>query len=316
MPGLNLGGSQTTTAMYAPNFDPGSDGAQSDFSAVIGPLTLAPTAVMEFDGLINAEAAFDGGVIELALGAPNFNATPFPDNTSTFDLGNYMVAGGYNGKLDGTLAGPAYLSALQGRRAFTGVRGLTHTRIVLRDFAPGGLRNPTSAPVYIRFRMTSDVGTANGPGSGWIVDNLVINTQLPCPLNNAPFVSDLANFTADEGTHVTLVGSADDPDEDELEYSWMQTGNPGDPAVTLTGADSAIASFTAPMVNGSKTVTFRLTVSDPSGASAFDDVTVTIRDLDGNGGGSNPFSNNRLGGGLPILTLTLLALAGLARRQR
>ncbi len=60
---------------------------------------------MDLDHFFSTEARFDGGVLELAKGAPNFNATPFPDNTTTFDLGNYIVDGQYNSKLDGDLAG-------------------------------------------------------------------------------------------------------------------------------------------------------------------------------------------------------------------
>jgi hypothetical protein len=30
-------------------------------------------------------------------------------------------------------------------------------------------------PVFLRFRMTSDVATAIGSGGGWYIDNLVIN---------------------------------------------------------------------------------------------------------------------------------------------
>ncbi len=177
VPNIDFGGT-SSTGMYAPDFDPGSDGAVSDFSAVIGPLTLTADSVMEFDHFFNTESAFDGGVMELAIGAPTFNAAPFPDNTTTFDLGNHMIENGYNGKLDGTFNG-VILSTLQGRRAFTGSRGLSHTKISLRAFA-GGLLNPSASPVYIRFRMTSDVLTTAGPASGWYVDNVVVNNLAAC----------------------------------------------------------------------------------------------------------------------------------------
>jgi hypothetical protein len=56
-------------------------------------------------------------------------------------------------------------------------------RIALQPFAPGGINNPTGAPVFIRFRMTSDVGTSAGENAGWYIDNLVINNLDPasCP---------------------------------------------------------------------------------------------------------------------------------------
>jgi hypothetical protein len=132
---------------------------------------------MEFDHKFTAEATFDGGVVEIKVGGDaTFNSTPFPDNITTFDLGNYMVQGGYNGKLDGQELGTGVTgSPLQGRRAYTGVRGLHHVRIPLEAFAPGGVNNPAGLPVRIRFRMTSDVATTAGLNSGWYIDNLAIN---------------------------------------------------------------------------------------------------------------------------------------------
>jgi len=94
--------------------DPGSDGASSDITAVIGPLTLTATSVLDLDQFFSTEARFDGGVLELAKNAPNFNATPFPDNTTTFDLGNYMIEGQYNSKLDGDLAGTGVPGTVRG----------------------------------------------------------------------------------------------------------------------------------------------------------------------------------------------------------
>jgi len=193
----NLGG-PSVGKMYAPDFSPGDEadgctndpagtrcGGQSDFSTQIGPINgLTPTSIMEFDNFINAEGGFDGGVVEIKVGGPfvQADATPFPDNTTTWDLGDYLIEGYYNGRLDGALpAGNGFGSILQGRRGYTGIKGPHHVRADLRNFSPGGLHNPNSLPVYIRFRMTSDVATANGVDAGWYIDNLVINN-----LNNAP----------------------------------------------------------------------------------------------------------------------------------
>ncbi|MDQ3134767.1 MAG: hypothetical protein M3Q76_08190, partial [Acidobacteriota bacterium] len=181
VPGVDFGGGISSAAMYAPNFDPGSDGAPSDFSAITGPLTLTGNSLMEFDHFFRTEAFFDGGVMEIAVGTASFNATPFPDNVTTFDLGNHMIQNGYNAKLDGELVAGVPLSPLQGRRAFTGVRGLSRVRIALRAFAPGGVHNPTGAPVFIRFRMTSDAGSTAGAQSGWYLDNVVVNNLDACP---------------------------------------------------------------------------------------------------------------------------------------
>ncbi|MBC7930185.1 MAG: M36 family metallopeptidase [Rubrivivax sp.] len=206
-------GHPTIGKMYAPDFSPGHEidgcttsdpgvfsgcGGPSDFSVTIGGaqgLNLTETSIMEFDNFINAEDAFDGGVIEIKVGAPfagpsDASNTPFTDNITTFDLGDYMIEGGYNSRLDGALPAcpPAPLpckgSALQGRRAYAGVKPLHHVRIALANFAPGHIHNPQSLPVYIRFRMTSDAASANGVDAGWIIDNLVIN-NLACRVNVA-----------------------------------------------------------------------------------------------------------------------------------
>jgi hypothetical protein len=200
--GIQMNGS-ATSAMYAPDFSPSEGqpdpagtggGAPSDFSTVIGPLTLTATSLMEFDHFFKAEAFFDGGVIEVALGVPVFDATPFPNNTSTFDVGNYIIEGGYNARLDGTIEGSFVGSVLQGRRAYTGTRGVHHVRIALSSFAAGGQNNPLGLPVFLRFRMSSDVATAIGSGGGWYIDNLVITN-----LDGAGCSGPLAKVDASNG---------------------------------------------------------------------------------------------------------------------
>jgi hypothetical protein len=182
--GITTGENQTSSMMYGPNFDPiptgTTRGAQSDFASIIGPLNLSNSSMMEFDHFFSTEANFDGGNIEIALGSPaNFNATPYTDNVTTFEANNYIVEGAYNARLDGTLSGVP-LSALINRRSFTGIKGPHHTRIALGSFAPGGVNNPQGLPVYLRFRVTSDVSTNVGPNSGWYIDNLVINNPSIC----------------------------------------------------------------------------------------------------------------------------------------
>jgi hypothetical protein len=174
--------------MYLPNFSPCHEanpatcqlggGAQSDFFTQIGPLTLTTTSLMEFDQAINTEDRFDGGTLEIKVGMPftGNEATPYPDNVTVFDLGDYIIEGGYNSKLDGTLNGVP-LSALLGRRSFSGVKPLHHVRVSLRSFAPGARHNPNSLPVFIRFRETSDAATSPGIDSGRFMDNLVVRNM-------------------------------------------------------------------------------------------------------------------------------------------
>jgi hypothetical protein len=206
-----------TSMMFAPDFNPGDSanncgstgGGQSDFSTTIGPLQLTPTSVMEFDHFFITEEAFDGGVMEIKVGGDaTFNSTPYPDEVTTFDLGNFIVEGAYNGRLNGTLEGAAEGSALQGRRAYTGAKPLLHhVRVPLEAFAPGGMHNPAGLPVRIRFRMTSDVLSVPSCNAGWFIDNLAINNLDPasCPTLNAIGVGDLVisefRFNGPAGTN-------------------------------------------------------------------------------------------------------------------
>jgi len=200
-------GSETavvTSMMYGPDFNPGDSaencgsegGGESDFSTTIGPVTLSRDSVMEFDHFFITEAAFDGGVLEIKVGGDaTFNSTPFPDNITTFDLGNFIVKGGYNGRLNGDLPEvPLDGSKLQGRRAYTGAKAtLHHVRIPLEAFAAGGLHNPSGLPVRIRFRMVSDVLSVPSCNAGWFIDNLAINNLDPasCPTIGAIGIGDL-----------------------------------------------------------------------------------------------------------------------------
>jgi bifunctional chitinase/lysozyme len=56
-----------------------------------------------------------------------------------------------------------------------------------------------------------------------------------------------------------------DPDGDPIGYSWIQTGGPD---VTLNGADTSIATFTAPSdLPSNVPLAFKLTVTDSKNAS-------------------------------------------------
>ncbi|MDQ1560246.1 MAG: large repetitive protein [Pyrinomonadaceae bacterium] len=193
-----------TSMMYGPDFNPGDSanncagegGGQSDFSTTIGPVTLSADSVMEFDHFFITEAGFDGGVMEIKIGGDaTFNSTPFADNVTTFDLGNFIVEGGYNGRLNGDLPEvPQDGSILLGRRAYTGAKPtLHHVRIPLEAFAAGGVYNPQGLPVRIRFRMVSDVASVPACNAGWFIDNLAINNLDPasCPTLGAIGVGDL-----------------------------------------------------------------------------------------------------------------------------
>jgi len=197
--GESLGGYGSAGKMYAPDFSPCheaappatcttalSGGAASDYAAVIGPFTnLTATSFLEFDHSFSQEANFDGGVIEISVGDPSFQgATPFANNATVFDAGNFIVEGVYNAPLDGALEAEQKGSPLQGRLAYTGAKALHHVRVALNDFAPGRTYNPQGLPVYVRFRNTSDVASVPGTDAGWYLDNVAIY-NLACRINVA-----------------------------------------------------------------------------------------------------------------------------------
>ncbi|WP_289083669.1 PKD domain-containing protein, partial [uncultured Spongiibacter sp.] len=122
----------------------------------------------------------------------------------------------------------------------------------------------------LRFRLTvSDNESATD------FDDITINVS---PEDTEPEnVSPVANAGDDQnaiaGESVTLDASASsDADDDELSYSWEQTD---DTDIQLTGADTKVASFTAPEVSESRTLTFKVTVSDGA-LSADDHVSVVV----------------------------------------
>ncbi|MYJ69250.1 MAG: hypothetical protein F4087_12180, partial [Gemmatimonadetes bacterium] len=79
---------------------------------------------------------------------------------------------------------------------------------------------------------------------------------------------------AEEGQKVSLTGTADDPEDQSMTYLWEHVS--GSPQVTITNATKLNASFTAPPVATETDLTFRLTATDPHGASGGADTTVTV----------------------------------------
>lgn len=75
------------------------------------------------------------------------------------------------------------------------------------------------------------------------------------------------------GVTVTLSGTDSDLDGLIETRQWTQTGGP---AVTLTGATTATATFTAPSVTVGTTLTFSYTVTDDRGAVSSDSVAVLV----------------------------------------
>ena len=96
----------------------------------------------------------------------------------------------------------------------------------------------------------------------------------PVDTGGTPVADAGADLKVDPEASVALDGSgSSDPDGEALTFAWSGASGV---TVTLAGTDTAAPSFTAPWQPGD--LVFRLTVTDPDGLAASDEVTVTVRD--------------------------------------
>ncbi len=105
-------------------------------------------------------------------------------------------------------------------------------------------------------------------------DDLQITVASAPVVNNPPTANAGADLNVLSGALVSLNGSGTDPDNDPLTFAWSQLSGP---TVSLSGANTAAASFTAPDVSRDTYLTFRLKVTDSKSAQAVDDVQVRVR---------------------------------------
>ncbi len=127
--------------------------------------------------------------------------------------------------------------------------------------APQGLTNSS-----VTFNLIVGDGTTSS-----LVDSVTITINAD---NDAPTANAGVDQTVSEGDTVTLTGLAStDPEAQGLTYTWVQTSGPG---VTLSNANAARPTFTAPEGLTNTAVQFSLTISDGTNTSSVDSVTVTI----------------------------------------
>ena len=106
-------------------------------------------------------------------------------------------------------------------------------------------------------------------------DGLTASDSVSVNVNTPPVVNAGPDQNVQPGAAVSLDGTGSyDPDGTIASYSWVQTAGA---AVTLTGANTSRASFTA---SGSmETLTFQLIVTDNSGQAVSDSVNVTVNGM-------------------------------------
>ncbi|MBI3773006.1 MAG: cadherin-like domain-containing protein [Gammaproteobacteria bacterium] len=96
----------------------------------------------------------------------------------------------------------------------------------------------------------------------------VNNVNAPPTANAGP------DQTVNGGAAVSMTGSGSDLDGTISSYAWTQVSGT---AVTLSGATTTNASFTAPAVNGTTYLTFQLKVTDNGGATGTDQIIITVK---------------------------------------
>jgi extracellular elastinolytic metalloproteinase len=129
-------------------------------------ITLPSTPMnLTFQGYINAESGYDGGVVEISTN----------NGTSWTDLGSKFTSGGYSG----TLASFLSTNPLGGRSAFTGNSGgFVKSVINLASYA--------GQTIKIRFRFGSDGSAA---ATGWYVDDIQLKDVATVVIKSALYNS-------------------------------------------------------------------------------------------------------------------------------
>lgn len=98
------------------------------------------------------------------------------------------------------------------------------------------------------------------------------------PANRAPVAAAGADVSVTGPASVVLDGSSSsDSDGSVASYAWEQLSGT---SVSLTGANTAQASFDVAEVSQTETLTFKLTVTDNEGATGTDTVVVTVKAKD------------------------------------
>lgn len=140
----------------------------------------------------------------------------------------------------------------------------------------------TSAGDAMVFELTVDDGfPADAPADGYDFDSVKDTvTVFISNLNGFPTAEAGPCETFNENATADLDGTAStDPDNDILSYSWVQVSGP---SVSLTGANTATPTFTAPSIGGCTTyvtLKFRLTVTDGYGGIDTDEVIIKVRNV-------------------------------------
>jgi hypothetical protein len=249
----------------------GANTATLSFTAPAAPTTLTFQLTTNDGALGSAPDSVNVVVVQ----PPPTNTAPSANAGAdkTADVGTAVSLSGSGSDPEGTAI--SYLWTQIGGTAVT----LTGATTATPSFtAP-------AAPTTLTFQLTTSDGALSSTP-----DTVVVTVVQPPPVNLAPTANAGADKNANLGSAVSLNGSGTDPEGAAITYSWTQIGGP---VVTLSGAATATASFTAPAAP--TTLTFQLVTNDGALSSTPDVVIVTVVD---------PNTVNLAASGTPIAFIT------------
>ncbi|GIL23255.1 MAG: hypothetical protein BroJett042_17680 [Bacteroidota bacterium] len=186
---------------------------------------------------------------------PATNKAPFanagPDRTITLPVNSVVLTGTAN-DLDGTIASYSW-SKLSGPTAT--LTNQNTNVVTISDMIAGSY--------LIRLTVTDNLGATAS-------DNVAITVN-PAVVNQSPTVDAGANQAITlPVNNINLTATANDPDGTIATYLWEKVTGP---SATLSGSTTQTLAVTA-MLEG--VYVFRVTVTDNLGATASDEVTVTV----------------------------------------
>jgi ribosomal protein L14 len=258
------------TTLNGSGTDPDGTVASYSWSRVSGPTTFtlanAALAVTALTGLVQGTYVFRLTVTD------NAGATATDDITVTVN-GLVNLPPTANAGANITLTLPVNSTTLTGSGADTDgtIAGYAWTRVSGPTTFTFGTANAASTTLtglvqgtYV-FRLTV---TDNGGATGTDDITVTVNPAV----NQPPTANAGSNITLTLPVNsTTLTGSGTDPNGTIVSYAWTRISGP----TTFTlGAPNAASTTLTGLVQG--TYVFRLTVTDNGGASATDDITVTV----------------------------------------
>lgn len=235
------------TAAFNPGFTPSPVTDPEPFTARGGSLTV------QFDA---AGAYAPRTSFEPDIAAVDGNGTSF------FFPGSDLDLGGFEGEPNGI---PNFFGTSAAAPNAAGVAGL----LLQADDA----QSPASLNAVLASTAIDIVGARAAPGIDDVTGaGLIDAAAAVAVVANLPNADAGVDQRANPNAAVTLNGlGSNDPNGSITNFAWVQTA--GEP-VTLTGADTATPSFTAP--GPAQTLSFELTVTDNSNLVDTDSVNVIV----------------------------------------